>query len=643
MLLRRSRGVSLKLRSSARLWALGLAAWSAAAGAALVPAPQGADFPGEIVLSVDVTDLAHRVIDVHQTLPVTPGTLKLYYPQWLPGNHAPRGPIDAVAGLSIQAGDQALPWLRDPLDVYAFSVVVPQGVSSLDIRFQYASPLSSDQGRVVVTPEIVNLQWNAVLLYPAGYDARQIRFSPRLKLPEGWGYGTALRAQAGEGDSVRFGSETLETLVDSPVFAGKYFKRYDLAPGAKIPVALNVVGDTAEAVEAKPEQLEAHRKLVAEALKTFGSQHYDHYDFLLATSENLSGIGLEHHRSSENGVGADYFTDWSKTAARRSLLPHEFTHSWNGKFRRPADLWTPHFNTPMQDSGLWVYEGQTQFWGTILSARSGLWTPEYTRDAIAAVAATYDRGRPGNAWRPLIDTTNQPIITARRPLSYTSWQRTEDYYNEGLLVWLDVDSKLRELTRNQRSLDDFASRFFGVNDGSFEVNTYDFDEVVSTLDGIAAYDWGGLLTQRLEARGAPAPLDGLSRSGWKLVYTDKPTEYGKSVDTSRKGTDFMYSLGLYMGKEDKITDVLWGSPAFTAGLGREMKLIAVNGRAYTSDLLRDAIVKAKADPAPIELIVRNFDRYLTVRIDYHGGLQYPTLERIPDTQDRLGSLLKPRS
>jgi predicted metalloprotease with PDZ domain len=614
--------------------------------AAEQPAPTTPAYPGVIAISVDLTDTDHRVFRVKETIPVSPGPMTLWYPEWLPGNHGPRGPIDSLTGLILSAGGQHLEWLRDPLDVYAFNFTVPAGVTQLDVDFQYASPVVKDQGRQVATPDIVGLQWNAVALYPKGYDARLIQFAPSITLPAGWQFGGALETAARVGDTVSFKPVTFETLVDSPLFASHNFKRIDLAPGAKTPVFLDLVADRPENLEIKPEQLAAHRKLVKEAVTLYGSQHYDHYDFLLALSDNFSGIGLEHHRSSENGQEPGYFTDWDKQAVGRSLLPHEYTHSWNGKFRRPADLWTPNFNVPMQDSGLWVYEGMTQYWGQVLSARSGLWTPELTRDSLAAIAASLDRGRPGRSWRALLDTTNQPIITARRPLSYTSWQRTEDYYNEGLLIWLDADTKIRELSHGKRSLDDFAKAFLGIKDGSYAPEVYDFDELVSVLNSVEPYDWRSFLRARLDGHGLDgkggAPLDGLTRGGWKLVYTDKPSDFTKGSEESRKIKDHSYSLGIVIGKDGELTDVVWDSPAFNAGVAKGMTLVAVNGRAYKPEFLKDAIIAGK-DGTPIELLLKNYDLYRSVKIDYRGGLQYPHLERIDGTPDRLDEILKSRS
>lgn len=639
------RSVTRHLLSGLMVLALGFPLFVSAEPA---PAPKTPAYPGQIRLEVDLTDTAHRVFKVSEQIPVVAGPLTLWYPQWLPGNHAPRGPIEALTGLVIRTdGGARLAWTRDPLDVYAFHLVVPEGASRLDLTFQYATPVVKDQGRFVATPDIVGLQWNAVVLYPRGYEARQIEVLPSIRLPEGWQFGVALEPDGPPGNLTRFKPVSLETLVDSPLFAGRYFSRIDLAPGARIPVMLNIVADRPENLVIKPEQIAAHRKLVKESLILFGAEPYDRYDFLLSLSDHFSGIGLEHQRSSENGVAPGYFTDWDKQAPTRSLLPHEFTHAWNGKFRRPADLWTPHFNQPMQNTGLWVYEGMTQYWGQVLSSRSGLWSEEFTRDALASVAAGLDRGRPGRAWRSLQDTTHQPIITPRRPISYPSWQRVEDYYNEGLLVWLDADTRIRELSKGKRSLDDFAKAFLGTSQVPSQVQTYTFEELVAVLEGVQPYDWSSFLRARLDGHGlddrAGAPLDGLTRGGWRLVYRDTPSAYTKAIEDLRKFKDHSYSLGIVVGKDGDLMDVLWDSPAFNAGLGKGMTLVAVNGRAYKPEYLTDALISAQTGRQPIEVLVKDYDRYRSLQVDYIQGPQYPHLERIEGSEDRLSAILASRS
>jgi len=400
-----------------------------------VPPPQDVAYPGTLQISVDATDLAHRVFRVHEVVPAQPGPLTLLYPQWLPGNHSPSGPIDKFAGLVVKANGKVLPWTRDPLNVFAFHVEVPQGAGNVEVDFQYLSPQNTREGRVVMTPEMLNLQWNANSVYPAGYYTRQIKTEASVKFPAGWQFGSALEVASRDGDTVHFKPTTYNTLVDSPIYAGQYFKRIDLDPGAKTAVHMDIVADAPKYLEIKPEQIKPFRELVQQMYKLYGAHHYDHYDFLVSLSDKMSGNGLEHHQSSEDGTSADFFTEWKKNALGRDLFSHEFNHSWDGKYRRPADLWTPNFNVPMQDSLLWVYEGQTQFWGQVMASRSGLWDTEQAHDMWAFVAATYDKGRPGLAsWRNVQDTTNDPIIAQRAPLPYRNYQGSEDYYSAGQLI-----------------------------------------------------------------------------------------------------------------------------------------------------------------------------------------------------------------
>jgi len=612
------------------------------AALAAVPAPQDVPYQGTLQIKVDATDLARRIFRVHEVVPAQPGPLTLLYPQWLPGNHSPTGPIDKLAGLKISANGQPLAWKRDPLNVYAFHVEVPAGATALDVEFQYLTPQSKAQGRVVMTPEMLNLQWNAVSLYPAGHNANRIKAQAAVTYPPGWQAATALEVAATNGNTVSYQPIDYDDLVDSPVYAGKYFKRVDLAPGASTPVHLNIVADDPKYLEISPEQLQVHRNLVQQMYKMYGAHHYDHYDFLFSLSDKMSGNGLEHHRSSENGVSPEYFTEWDKNVSSRDLLPHEFNHSWNGKYRRGADLATPSFNVPMSDTLLWVYEGQTQFWGYVMSARAGLWNGQQTRDVLAYAAATYDQGRPGLAsWRSVQDTTNDPIIARRSPLPYRNYQSSEDYYVAGALIWLDVDGKLRELSGNKHTIDDFGKAFFGMANGQWDVNPYTFADVVKTLNDIQPFDWTKYLRERLD--GHVSLIGGIASHGWKLVYTDKPSAVVKAAESHRGFADLTYSLGLTVGKTGDIGDVLWDGPAFKAGVSPGMQVVAVNGKAFSSDNLKEAITAAGKDKsAPVQLLVKNFDEYQTLNVDYHAGLKYPHLERVMGTADHLGALLKAR-
>jgi predicted metalloprotease with PDZ domain len=606
-----------------------------------LPAPRDEAYPGAIRLHVDATNTAQRIFNVRATIPASPGPLTLLFPQWLPANHAPRGPIDKLAGLIVKAGGQRVEWRRDPVEVYAFHIDVPAGANAVDLEYQYLSPTAGDQGRIVVTPEMLNLQWNTVVLYPAGYYARRIPVEASVKLPDGWQMGTALETASTSGSETTFKPVSLEVLVDSPIFAGRYFARHDLDPKGRSRVTLNIMADEPGQLEAKPEYIAAHRNLVKQADLLFGSRHFDHYDFLLALSDKMGGIGLEHQRSSENGTSSKYFTEWDRRFPSRDLLPHEYSHSWNGKYRRPADLWTPNYNVPMRDSLLWLYEGQTQYWGYVLAARAGLWTKQQALDALASTAALYDH-RIGREWKPLQDTTNDPITSARRPQPWSSWQRSEDYYSEGLLMWLDVDTVLRERTNGRRSLDDFAKAFFGQQDGEWEKQaTYTFEDVVAFLNELAPNDWRTFLRQRLDGHGPGAPLDGVSRGGYRLVYTEEPTDLVKTLESQRRVIDLSYSLGASVDSDGRLASVVWDGALFKAGLTIGARIIAVNGKAYDSDRMKAAVKDTKSGKK-VELIVRAGDDVRALTVDYSGGLRYPRLERVEKTPARFDDIVAAR-
>ena len=605
-----------------------------------IAAPRDTQFPGVVSVAVDATDTERRIVRVHETIstPGAGGDVVLLYPEWLPGTHAPEGTIDKFAGLEIMAGGARLDWKRDVANPFAFHVSVPEGVTKLEINFQYLSPVSERVGATEISSTIAALEWNALVLYPAGYFSRDIPVDASLSLPTGWSFATALEREGEGGATIHFKRTPLETLIDSPVYAGRYFARFDLDPGGIAPVHMNVFADKPSELEVKPEQLAAHRALVQQAYKLYGSHHYDHYDFLFSISDLTLQQGLEHHRSSEDGVGTGYFSKYEDAQSDRSLFPHEYTHSWNGKFRRPADLWTPNYNVRMRDSLLWVYEGQTEYWGEVLTARAGLRTAAEERDSLALTAATYG-DVPGASWRPMQDTTNDEIINPRRPMSWRSWQRFEDYYNVGELIWLDADTLVRERSNGKRSLDDFAKSFFGINNGSYTPVTYTFDELVSALNAVEPYDWGAFLHARVDTIGKGGPLDGLKRGGYRLVFNDKPNLILKSYESAAKFKDFTYSLGVIVGKGGALSSVQWDSPAFKAGLTIGMTLMAVNSLPYSDEVLDDELRASVSNKQPLELIVKTADRIKVVKIDYHGGLRYPHLERIEGTPARLDEIL----
>jgi predicted metalloprotease with PDZ domain len=602
-------------------------------------APRDTPYVGVLGLEVDATDTTRGILSVRETIPVSPGPMTLLYPKWIPGYHSPQNPLELFAGLEIRIGDEVLPWRRDPVEVYAFHLEIPESADAIEATFQFLTPTNSAQGDVVVTSDLMNLQWGRMVLYPAGHFSRQIRVQARLKLPDRWNCATVLEALASERQWITFETVTLDVLVDSPVMAGRLSRDVPLDDdGAAVMV---LFGHAAEHLDPSEAQIEPHRALVAQARRLFGSRHYDRYRFLVALSDELGGGGVEHHRSAEIVAPPNYFTEWDRAYPTRDVFGHEFTHSWNGKFRRGADSWTPSFERPIRNSLMWVYEGQTQYWGHVLTARSGLWSSQSAMEALAKVAATYDV-RPGGMWRTMADTTRDPIIVARAPLPWPSWQRNEDYYSEGQLLWLAVDTLLREKTGDRRCLDDFAQAFFGIEDGRMTTLTYVYEDVIETLNRIAPHDWRSFFDEALESREPGAPLEGLERGGYRLVYRDHRTEFCRRYDAFHQQFDLRFSVGLTMSADGEVLEVMWGSAAFDAGLTAGSRIKSVEGRDYGELALRDAISEA-TNGAPIRLELETRGRTREVELAYSEGHRFPHLEPISGARARLDEILAPRA
>lgn len=614
---------------------------------ALNPVPP----PATLRIEVDATDLDRRILQVQERLRVAPGRLTLRMVKWIAGYHSPDGDPVRIAGLTIHtAQGQRLAWRRPATDIWAFEVEVPEGVSELRLAYQQLTYQSADHGRITMTPALLHVQWDTVTLYPSEPALTEMRVEAAVKLPRGWGAGSALRGPGGQLANAdaegwwRFEPCSLYTLIDSPVFAGRHQRRIELDGGAR-PVALHVFGDTPDELAVSPAQIQAHRQLVQQADRLFGARHFRHYDLLLALSKAFGGIGLEHHECSENGLKPGYFKDWDKGIRSRGLLPHEYLHSWNAKFRRPADLFSGRFEDPMQGTLLWVYEGQTNYWGDMLTPRAGLATPAQARDRLARDFAELDARR-GRLWRPLQDTTHDPVLTVRTEKEWPSWQRNGDYYAEGTLLWLDVDTLIRVLSHGKRSLEDFARAFFGIHDGRVETLTYTLDDVIATLTQVWPHDWASFLRQRLERVGEGAPLEGLHRSGWRLAWADSPSDealFDAAEDPDKEVHDFRYSIGLATGKDGRITEVMWDSPAFQAGIPPYATLVAVNGLAFDPDRLDAALRSNRQGEQPLELLIRDGERYRPVRIDYRGGPRHPRLEPIPGAKDWLSLIMSPKT
>ncbi len=602
-----------------------------------------ADPNSAIHLSVDLTDAPRNLFHAVMTIPVSPGDAVFAYPKWIPGNHRPSGPIANVAGLHFRAGGQELAWHRDPVEMYSFHVTVPAGVSEVEASFDLISADSAGGGGPAASSNLLDLNWNQVVLYPAGQASDAVRVAASARLPDGWKYGTALTAARSSGNEVEFNPVSMTTLVDSPLIAGVHYKEIELVPAGEMPAHyLDLAGDAESDIAMSPQDIAAYRKLVAEADALFGAHHYRQYHFLYTLSDQVGHHGLEHHESSDNSTGERTLLDPEDHLLDAGLLPHEFTHSWNGKYRRPAGLATKNYQEPMIGDLLWVYEGLTEYLGDVLTARSGLWTPEQYRDALAATAAMLDH-RAGRTWRPLEDTAVSVQTLRMLGSQWQNWRRSLDYYPEGEVIWLEVDSTIRQLTKGQRSMDDFCRRFHGGESGPPKVVPYTFDDVVRTLNDVAPYDWATLLKERVQRTSTHAPLGGIEKGGWKLVYSDKPNSFISAYEKKGKFADLTDSIGVSIGREGELDDVIHGSPAFAAGLGPGMKVIAVNGRKYSVDRLREALKFAHDTHQPIELIVEASQFYKTYSVPYYDGEKIPHLERVEGQPDILANILKAKT
>ncbi len=597
--------------------------------------------PGPITISVDATDAPRRVLHAKLQFPAQPGPLTLYYPKWMPADHSPDGPIWNLAGLHFSAGGKEIPWRQDDVDMYAFNIDVPQGGNSIDasLDFLLSPPGPTIDFSASGAAKLFILMWNQVALYPKGWRAAELTYNPSLTLPNGWKFNTALPVASQSGNSITFSPVAFDLLIDSPVQAGEFTRVYPLNPTIKPPHELDVLSDDAWALDIPPALLENYSRLVAEADALYRSHHYRDYHFLLTLSDNTMGLGQEHHESSDDRIRQRTLLDPNARLLEAGLFPHEFTHSWNGQFRRPEGLATPDFQQPMKGELLWAYEGLTEFLGELLTARSGLATPLQAREHLAETAAMLDH-RAGRRWRSLQNTANAAQILYFSVPEWSSYRRSVDFYPEAVLIWLDVDATIRKLTNDSRSMDDFCHDFYAPPDGEPVIKTYTFDDVVATLNGIAPYDWRAFLRERLDSTGSHAPLGGITGGGWQLVYNDEPNEFIAAGDAESGGADFTSSIGLHVKGDGTVIDAIPGMPAFEAGISPYLKIVAVNGRQFSVDELKRAVHDSKSNSAPIKLSALNATTLETHEIQYHDGNRYPHLERVEGTPDYLDEALK---
>jgi predicted metalloprotease with PDZ domain len=606
-----------------------------------------------ITLAVDLTDAPRKILHATETIPVQPGPVTLVYPEWIPGEHGPTGPIINQAGFIISTPTGApVKWERDLVDMYSYHITVPEGVTSLNVKMDFLAMSGANfTAGGSTSANLALLSWNTLLVYPLNGDiahtnVADIMVSPSITIPAGWHFGTALDPLNGATEAssnASFKTVSLEQLIDSPVLAGRWFREIPLAPEVTPKHYLDLAGDGPEDILLSQPHIDEFSKLIRETGALYASRHYGSYHFLVTLSDQVAHFGLEHHQSSDDRVPEKTFVDDNAFIEEGLLLPHEFTHSWNGKYRRPAGLATPNYQEPMKGDLLWVYEGLTEYLGDVLAARCGIWSPEIYRARLATIAGYLNDARPGRTWRDLQDTASAAQILYSAGGAYDNWRRATDYYDEGELLWLEVDSTIRQKSNGKKSINDFTARFHGLggNTGP-KVVPYTFDDIVSNLNAVVPNDWATFLHTRLDANTLHAPemagIDALS--GYKLTYTDKPN-YWSQLEESDGALNARWSVGFSVGTSGNIGDVIIDSPAYKAGLAPGFHIVAVNGRAFTTGLLRTAIKDATGSGPAIELIVENTGYYKLIKLDYHGGEKYPQLVRVDGTPDRLDDILQP--
>jgi predicted metalloprotease with PDZ domain len=597
------------------------------------PAVWGQSQSQPITLSVDASEASGRIVHAHLIIPASPGPLTLFFPKWIP--HTPSGPINDLAGLKISALDHSLAWRRDSVDMFAFHLEVPPGATAVEVSLDNVShrfPVGSSK--------MAMINWDPLLLYPEGKMADQLTVEASLRLPPGWKFGTALPVARQSDTEIQFQPVSLYMLTDSPVITGEYFRVFTLGEGTPIH-EIDAAGESAAALEVSSGVLAHYQNLVPQAFALFGGRHYRDYHFLLGLSDLQPASGMEHHESDDSHLGEGGLTDPDELAVHAGLLSHEFVHSWNGKYRRPADLYTRDYQQPMHTDLLWVYEGFTQYLGNLLAARSGLWTDAQYRDSLALIAADIDH-RSGRTWRDLQDTADAAPILYSVPPQWGSWRRTaQDFYDESLLIWLEAEVKIRQLTKGKRSLDDFCRLFFGPPSGPPEVKTYTFDDVVNTLNQVAPYDWRSFFTERLTSMDAHAPFGGIEGAGWRVIYNDSPSDLMLAQERLEKTVNASYSIGLKLKFDGTVVDSIFGMPAAQAGIMPGMQVIAVNERQFAPEILQQAFKAGETTSTPLELLVENGQYYKTYRLDYHSGARFPHLERDPSKPDLLEQVLLP--
>ena len=590
-----------------------------------------------ISLNVDASEITRRIIHAQMTFPEAEGEFAVLYPKWIPGHHRPAGPIDDLVGIMPSVDGQPIKWHRDNLDMYRLVFSIPKGRKGLKLNIDFIC--SPESAGASVTDRLAMIVWNKLLLYPDGGRMDEVMFAPSITLPDGWKYGSALQPESPlAGNKVSFQAVSLERLIDSPILCGANYRQVDITPDGMVPHYIEIFADNPEDLKISESQIAAHTKMVSEARAMFGVRHYNRYHFLLALSDNIAIYGLEHHESSDDRGPENHFTDKDAYTGWCHLLPHEYIHSWNGKYRRPDGMYTPDYHQPKDTNLLWVYEGLTTYYTFVLTSRSGFWDEGIDRQSVACTA-NWVENRRGREWLPLKGTTDAAPFLYSARTDWANWRRGVDFYREGALLWLEIDCRIRTLTGGKKTLDDFSREFFGGGDSGPMVKPYTFDDVISALNDIAAFDWEKLIRSRIESTGENAIPDGIELSGWQLSYTDKKEDFIRIDENG--GADLSGSLGVEVMKDGVVYDIVPGKAADRAGLASGVKIIAVDGRAFSPAVIDQAVKLTAGDKSSVELITERDGFYKTVTVEYSGGLKYPTLTRIEGTPDILSEIFKP--
>ena len=595
-----------------------------------------------IKLTVDATEAAHKILHAQLEVPVTPGPMTLYYPKWMPADHSPDGPIENLVGLQFSSNGKKVAWRRDLVDMYAVNLDIPQGATALTVNLDFllSAPGPTIDFAADASSKLLVLMWNTVLLYPKGRPAHEIMFEPQLRLPQGWKFNTSLPVANRSGDTIAFAPVPLDLLIDSPVQSGEFLRSISLSSSGVPPQELDVASDDAWAIAVPPELIENYKNLVTQASLLYQSYHFRDYHFLFTLSDNVLPLGQEHHESSDDRVAEHALVDPNHRILVSGLLPHEFSHSWNGQFRRPTGLATADFQLPMEGELLWVYEGLTDYLGTLLTARSGLLTQQQSREQLASIASTLEH-RAGRSWRSLQDTADSAQVLYFSPGEWVATRRSVDFYQESIFLWLDVDTTIRRLSNGRKSMDDFCRIFYAGQDGQPVIKTYTFDDVVSTLNQAAPFDWRSFLRERLDYTGPNAPLGGIAGGGWELVYDDTPNEFLAAAQAVSGGANLTSSLGMTVHRDGMIADVIPGMAAAKAGLSPYMKILAVDDRQFSVEELNRAVKDSKTGSGTIDILVSNTGTIEHHSISYRDGMRSPHLKRVEGKPDMLSAILTP--